>query len=457
MKRMLMRFISVCLILSVLLSVVDLHVSATSLTYKTCVAHHFDKLGGNVPRNVKGSCGFVALSLFLMFYNIYWNENIVLEEFEDHNVVNCNPYSFSNASPQLAIENEFLPTNEDGTSISTEQYRTFIEENKTNYLHMYLLFLASLDIENDGEPILNLNDENYTLTTRELKTLLEYYLYNICNVDPRGVTVHTEYSYGLITSESNSLFVQSIIDKVKGNGEDGVNSKGIPVIIRGTDPASGTTPETKTGHFMIAYDVVNKKNSDGTEYEDLVLHACYESEYEYSLLTTDYKLNVDILWIEVNEDYFSHVCCDNYLWYPTQTYVCSCEAYKDLHPEHTHENSGVYVSRDAEGHVYECVWGDTSKEPHKRASSSSVSDTIHESTCRCGYKFTEAHRYTSYQIISNSLHYKVCGCGYKYSENHIFVKQSAQYSICTECGYRRDHFGGNENVHLGTEEDEETE
>ena len=95
-----------------------------------------------------------------------------------------------------------------------------------------------------------------------------------------------------------------------------------------------------------------------------------------------------------------------------------------------HENTGNLISMSESEHVYECVWGDTIIEPHIHTTSSSISSSLHESTCRCGYVFTEMHR---------------------------FEPSSPRYSVCINCGYRRDEWGPGQNVIMGEDDKESTE
>ena len=458
MKRFKGKLVSVLLVVSFLLSIFTINVSATSEEYNTVAHHHFAKLNSHIPENVNGSCSYVATSMLLSFYDSYWHDDIIAEYYEQTKP-SCKPENaYPNGAATIKRENsEWDDYEEDGGT-----YAEFIYSSNSNgklidqYFHLYLISLGiAQGFYEDGA-----NSESYGITFVEQAAILDFYFdlrfgtndyvlpYGETNEDiPFNIHVLYEFS----PNSSRDTVLQIIEEQVES---------GNPVLYRGDRLAtedeetknantSSLVNDGKIGHAMVAYNV----NDDGK----IQLHKGHTQDPYSTYPGTEFNLNIGVLWIEINEEALPHSCSDNYLWYPTHTYVCSCEAYKDLHPEHTHENSGVYVSRDADGHVYECVWGDTNKEPHKRASSSSLSDTIHESTCRCGYKFTEAHRYTSYQIISNSLHYKICDCGHKDAESHVLVKQSARYSLCLKCGYTRDHFGGNENVHLGTEEDEETE
>ena len=50
---------------------------------------YFFHLGTNTPYNRFGSCGYVALSCLLSFYDTYWNDNIIPEQY-DQNSANIN-------------------------------------------------------------------------------------------------------------------------------------------------------------------------------------------------------------------------------------------------------------------------------------------------------------------------------------------------------------------------------
>jgi hypothetical protein len=135
------------------------------------------------------------------------------------------------------------------------------------------------------------------------------------------------------------------------------------------------------------------------------------------------------MWIEIN-DSLPHSCNEKYRFGFDEIPVCSCIAYKDMHPEHVH--SKFYISNDEATHTYGCEWG--------------CDDIV------------SLHEYASYTSYSNSLHSARCRCGYTMAESHNFERISPRYSVCMNCGYTRDHhLGGNENVHLGTEDEEDTE
>ena len=94
MKKMTKRLISAILV-SVLLFSGMLSTTASALTEK-CVEHHFTRLHFNfanddyqiehdmemVPPNTEGTCTYVAMSMFLSFYDTYWNDRFVIDDLE---------------------------------------------------------------------------------------------------------------------------------------------------------------------------------------------------------------------------------------------------------------------------------------------------------------------------------------------------------------------------------------
>lgn len=433
MKKIRKITVAICLIVSIVISgIFSFHVSAALSDYSTCVSHHFDRINGNVPSNVHGSCGYVALSLFLSFYDVYWDENLVADKYEAHNTVSSGILD-PNPTPYLALEYDALKKYVNGNELTPAQYKTFIEANKDNYFHMYLLYLASKNDEPNGfVSMLNLLDDDYGIYTSEMKILLEYYLYVICGIDSRGVTVHMEESQGLITSEENSAFLQGIRDKVNGNEDGGVNNSGIPVIYSGKDTSADTR------HAMIAYDTKAKEG----EKDDVLLHMGYTSNSYSSIYNTVYNQDVQIIWIEINEEYFPHVHCSDYNWKDTDENVCSCIAYKDMHPAHLHESTGKLARRDVATHTYECVWGDEITEPHSFTSNLNPTSTSHTAVCECGYTITVKHIFT-YESISNLYHGGVCACGYSTTGMHTTRMIDNRYSACTICGEVFDSWSDN--------------
>ena len=473
MKKLKHSIIAVVLVFSLLTGVFSIN-SVALQPGPDCekVSHHFfEEIGNSVPANVRGSCVYVALTMMLQFYDFYWNDDFVDDSYYDGGLISCNTDNYPSAVPKILLENYILPENE-------SEYPNFVRENYMDYLHLYLLYLASSVVrgEND-QPLINFDDESYGINIFETQDLLEFYLKNVAGFSREQVVVHVVTSSGEITAESE--IYQLIAEKVES---------GIPVYYSGgTDDSS---------HAMIAY-----KMTDGGDDIDMstgYTDSCFPietyidnndaspgDESHTTVLTTKYKNDVKIMWIEIT-DGCPHKCSNRYLWYPTNTPVCSCVAYKNMHPAHTHSaiELGDSDLQTSTTHTYLCYCGELLVSSHGDYTYHSISDYKHARTCSCGYVTQNSHilEYTkddsthtktciycgyaknechtmSYSSLSNTMHSRTCFCGYSIAEQHNFVRQSAQYSRCTDCGYLRDHFGGNENVHLGVEEelDGETE
>lgn len=426
MKHLVNKSLSLLLIVSILISIFAINSFAAGfdIDYKKMAHHHFNNLSGNIPKNEHDSCGYVAMSMVLSFYDCYWSDIFVAHNQEGAKA-NINKFlSYPNFPVLLKLENDILSDTEKENETA---YRAFIQNNSDDYLHMHLI---SLGIQNNYHPT---DDDiaGFGITTKEMANILDiyfdgkfgaedYYREDEDYDESLPVTIH-------IVSELDS-------SKTRQDVIDAINTQvtiGNPVIYRadkiiessgGTTRSSEASDDEKVGHFMVAY--------FSTESGDILFHKGHTSESYSTFNTTEYNLNIEALWIEINEDVFPHSCSDNYIWYPDETPVCSCIAYKDMHPEHVH--SQFYISNDETTHTYGCEWG--------------CDDIV------------SPHEYASYTSYSNSLHSARCRCGYTMSESHNFQRISPRYSVCMNCGYTRDHhLGGNENVHLGTEDEEDTE
>ena len=170
----------------------------------------------------------------------------------------------------------------------------------------------------------------------------------------------------------------------------------------------------------------------------------------------------------------------------TQNRFCTCQIYRD-HPSHIDaNNTGASVcplaplnaycycgeiinaphnynilKYNANTHWYECACGKIlsgSTSGHSLVYSNSNNIT-HEESCRvCGYVSEVEHTLDHCVSKNNSSHLGTCSCRYSGVEAHTLVPISLQYLACTKCSYTRDRLNGvNENVHLGVEEDEDTE
>ena len=509
MKKYIKRTISLLIIFSALLSLMSIVSFADDTTeeevYESCLEHYFDKLEDGFSKNVIGSCGYVAMSLFLNYYDTYWNDNFVADVYE--NRVDYRSTLKFLSSPAGENENDlwdaiwdtyvaenYRPEEWESFEAFREllyplfvknHYPDFVEDHQgEGYLHLDLIGLGIEKGYYDGI----FADDEYSTSLSETAEIFEEYFkaifgdYNYYDTwldfegdDDPPIIIHvmTESDF---TSEEIKEKMYELLEQ------------NIPVMYGGARTKTEKSTETEKGkesksrHRLIAYNVT--KNENTGEVVDFKMHTGWfgEESSKRNSESLEYTEDIGILWLEIDEERIPHVCCDKYMTLSGRN-VCSCDAYGTLHPEHEHkpyngnemcpaadpttrcicgefvQNTHIYnnVNYDADYHWEECECGNKQSIEQHVLSYSNIQSETHTLSCFCGYSQTEHHDRKNCYSISNVMHTATCSCGRTYSEQHNFEKKSARYSVCMNCGYTRDHFGGNENVHLGTKEDEETE
>ena len=192
MKKRILRIIaSFCLIICIItLNFTGIFASASTVTYSTFADHYFSAIGTNVPKNQRNSCGFVALSMLLSFYNFYYNDDFVSEWFEDSSPISSGTGDYPASVPKLYLENNYIPKDDEGNVIDLD-YINFLSDNINTYLHFFLIFLAATNNSSVGwEKFLDLYDESYDMNISEAKSLMEYYLYDCIGFTTEQVVVH---------------------------------------------------------------------------------------------------------------------------------------------------------------------------------------------------------------------------------------------------------------------------
>ena len=458
MKKCLKKLLAVILVASLVFSCSSILASAADTDYDSCLEHYFSKLGGNVPDNVQGSCGYVALSMLLSYYDTYWNDRFVADKYETTTAYKANLSSVG--APALKTENEIWNNIEDAyyndTSDDTEEklseedfimeyYGDFVEDNRDKgYLHLDLLGMG-IDA---GYYDLFLPFGCYMLLPTQMAALLDLYFDGIFG----------EYRYydplnrNAATGENPPISIKLLSTLEVGTNRDDVIEKmeellenNIPAIYTGVDYKNGDLE----AHHMIAYDTV--KNTDN-EVVDYQFHLGHTSETYEKYSETRFTAFASIMWIEIDTDQLPHICCDKY----TTVFgynVCSCDVYELQHPCHTHK--ALY---DAEMCPLapidkRCICGAYVNSPHTYMAE--YNNLEHWEECACGaFKNKSAHDFGPYLSYSASLHKKTCDCGYYVAETHVLVRLNLKLYGCAFCNYTR-RITDEEMVHLGI--DEETE
>ena len=414
MKKARTKILSVIVIISLLLSAFAIQVFANESEQYNSVAHHyFESIGSRVPSNVHGSCVYVAMSMLLSFYDMYWYDGFVAVAYEHPSIASANSWSeYPNGTPWMNIEEV------EGTVAETSlsEYRNFIQNNWGIFLHMYLLSIGiglNLHPQNNSDDGFGINiyetiavlDEYFDIVFGEA----DYYAENGNNNPDLPVNIHATAEYW--AGQNRETVLNAIGNQV---------SSGNPVIFGGyrilsnseTDslPKSSAQESEKTGHAMVAYNI----DDNG----DIMMHKGHGNSTSPTTTfnNTEYQLDIDAVWIEINKDILPHECSEkyNFMTNSESFNTCSCQAYKTLHPSHTHElTNKKYLSQ--ESHKRECKSG-------------------------CGYVLIEVHSFVC-QDIGGGYHLGTCECGYTVTQIHTLVKKNPHYSTCIHCGYTKNTNG----------------
>ena len=446
MKNRAIKGLAFILLLSVFIS--SLLSIPTYAISTSCVESHFSNLHqtensmGEItirtPPSEK-SCAYVALSLLLTFYDSYWSDEFVENDYEwedaTYNSANDTLIETFAATEEAEDWEDYVAENVTDKDKTFSYYRDYALDHYSYYLESYLVSLGvSLGLHPDPNEPLGLN-------FGEILQLLSHYLYNVCNFS---------------TSQIEIKYLHESSGDINAIMRNQINS-GFPVFYR----AESTT----AGHALIAYGI--------DETNDILLHTGWKKNAHQKLSNTEYNLSRAILWLEINEENLPHQCSDAYRDYSdaTKTY-CACQIYS-THPSHNnnhisisgnsnydeayHWTNGCHcgkpgpdsvvtphdlsyvVTPDSTTHYAECDGcGYNDYIDHNYNQLISVSDTHHAESCVCGLTEESEEHYNHHYARNDQLkHYVYCECGYYIGTNyHVVPAGGGFFKICIHCGER---------------------
>ena len=335
--------------------------------------HYFNKLS-NHGVNSHGSCSYIAMIMLLSFYNIYHDDNILLEKYEYNKTYVTNILSID-VSPGISVEPGSLHSYDNLT-----QYIKNIRNNYNEYFHFNLI-KTGLDtlnfydnyFDNDiyfSESVEEIELNSLGITSNEHLTLLEYYLYEKCLYSNSNVKIVSCFQDH---NKNYNFIVENILN-------------GNPVVF------FARTEDNKRGHAMVAYDYDSIN-------DEIICHlgwGKYSAKAKYS--STKYTHITGAYTIHFHNE---HNCSNNYIRANNST-ICPCS----LNMPINYVNN--YVKLD---------------------------NSIHQKTCECGFTISENHNY-SYEYKNNTYHNKICSCSQPEEVPHIVLKETQNYGTCIICGAR---------------------
>lgn len=216
--------------------------NTVSYTPSTKMAGYFYNLKENYPTNEYGSCGYVALSMLLGYYDAFCYDNILYEYYtEDESLIGYEVQGNLTNSPGVGAYfglSDYLTRNNYGLTFST--LSKFVDIYKEKNIQSQLLYRAIIN------QVLTQFKMEYTYHNRlstdsnYLKEVMQIYLTSV------GFIYDTHYTFKMLNS--SNIPKSSVISVLK---EAFVN--GDPVIL--------TMKNDDGGHAVVAYDYDESTNT----------------------------------------------------------------------------------------------------------------------------------------------------------------------------------------------------
>ena len=333
--------------------------------------------------NNKGSCGYIALSQILTYFDTYWNDNIVPERYDYISDGDGKNMLLRFSSPGS------YPDNLDGKT--AEEYYESVKECERYSLHAKLIYIGGerLHIFNKHPTIIDGKEQYCGTNFFDLVDLLKVYLMTetIINTNDYGITYETG---------SSNTVREYVIEEIK---------KGYPVLVVVKNTANNGT------HACVAY-------AYDENYDKIFFHQGYAmTKTRQTLTEMGFDAYVSAMTFFPHVD---HVHSDNYAVktsYGTYDYYCACS------------DEIVTYKHDA------CSFTD---------SYDNTTSTQHTGHCICGKKETVDHSYTDNYIVNRkdtSVHTGYCVCAKSKSQSNVWKiynsdpLQTGSYVQCQFCNF----------------------
>lgn len=385
--------------------------SATpQIEYTAFMPNYFELLTQNLGDNPKNICFFVALTMLISYYDTWYNDDIIPENYDAtgelfaDTIYTNGTYNVLDEIGSPGIHSE-LPDNVYDIQVSLlSQTDYLIKILDDGVQHFWEVGVQSYEANSIIFDILDQNEltDYFTFSSKEQESQTE-----------------------------KRNFIRENIDK------------GIPVLVGDMH------------HAMVACDYMGN---------DIYCHNGYKDNNRYGyqrLVTLDENTTITYAMALELQENVEHVCSDNYAYTDQNGDVhthCPCELAE--HPAHTHTFTDFSLSDD--GHSGTCtdcgnvifqphIWSYThTGASHTRCCTvcdrsvteshdfaySYLNSFYHEAYCCCGYAAEEQH--TAYYIcLSEVYHRAICNCASALESHHIVTVwfDGQYYQVCQECGH----------------------
>ena len=303
---------------------------------------YFYNLRENFGYNMYGSCGFIAMGMLLSFYDTYWDDDIVGDNYEVKTEIEAstlnNAFREEEAPYSPGIRNDYSIMKN-----MTEYYMLRdIYTNRDYYLQCELMALARDNGLMSDFPT-TLTSSSFGLNFSEVLSIMHQYL-----TDNNLEDISIEYaSTNDFETDAATAVENDVYDFVVGKV-----SQGIPVV-------ASIEGNSSAGHLVVVYDY---NETAETVFDGLYAHygwyygsAAYTpthtslGEYSYTQISSAFALDISDI---------DHSCSDNY--YLTSDYYTKeyCPCALGCHPKHAHKatSSSAYEEYDDTYHYLTCYY-----------------------------------------------------------------------------------------------------
>lgn len=295
-----------------------------TLSYKDSFSqmeNYFYNLRRNFGHNSNGSCGYVALGMMLTYYDSYWNDALVPEQYDSNAVLSnleaCS-YSTSPGSNETSIAN--------AGALSEDKYIQILVNNYSNSsLHAKLVGIGSS------------MGYGLSLTFDMIRNTLEKYLEENKQVSIDDWVINYDYNrnYKNKVPDGNLTYSEMMAESVKD-----YLKLDIPVVVTVIDDGN-------KGHVVIAYDYDEENDVIYTHY------GWYGSYTHVNVFSSGNKYVTGYITMGPRR---SHSHSNNYI--VGGVAMCSCAL-----PNHKHVFT--YKSNNAVTHTKSCFCGYSATENHR--------------------------------------------------------------------------------------------
>lgn len=312
--------------------------------------NYFSNLTDFRLTNFHGSCGYVAITMLLTFYDSYWNDDFIPEVYDQSVTVEDTIDSNFEESPGIK---DILYGNE--LELSSEEYINNIYENRAIDFRGYLVSLGLKNFinyrdffENETyQPLDTLTKNNsLSMESNEIESLITQYL-----IDRGFEKYFTSFIKRYYKEVGHDALVEDKekVDRLNLENWDEIKeivSLGIPVIVQVNNSIAVSDDQT---HYLIVFAYDDRGffygNMGNTTYDSCVLihpHANYLSSASYIVLINETfcnmskndnyilknntrSINASDISSHLHNPYFVNKGVEEHL------VLCSCEGYYQRH------------------------------------------------------------------------------------------------------------------------------